>query len=95
MLLFLKKYCSILEKDPESFGLKVQSYSHILLMKLIISIMAFEILKRENKDTENCLSHFRISLNIKDMYLNFNTISYKARSSMEAILKYWKNNCEK
>ena len=51
ILILLKKYNELLEEEPEKFGMKikVQAYSHIMLMKLCLCIIAFEVAKRNHK----------------------------------------------
>ena len=91
ILKLLKKYNSLLEAEPDKFTMKIkaQAYSHIMLMKLCLCVIAFEVAKRNHKETEYHFSDYRIPINVEEVYKNFNSLSYKARRAMRVIYEYF------
>ena len=86
----LGAYEKELQYDPSNYGmlLECQTYSHIALMRCIVSIMSFEVYKRRG----NCildLEGYTVPNKIATIYRQFNSLSYKARRAMQGVYKYY------
>ena len=80
----MKAYVSSFYYNPLIFGMNSsgQVYSHIILMKVSICIIAFEVYQRSLKKTIYDLEEYRIPINVEGVYENFHSLSFKARKAM-------------
>lgn len=68
--------------------LECQAYSHIELMKALIVVIGFEVFKRERVESIYDIREYVVPVNYREIYKNFNSISYKARRAMEKLYEY-------
>ena len=86
----IEKYIEGILNNINTFGmgLDCQAYSHLELVKAIGGIIAFEVYKREQKDTVNSISHFSVPFDLFGIIYNFNSLSYKALRAIESFEQY-------
>ena len=66
------------------------------LMKCIVAIIAFEVFKNKaDRSNRIDLDDYTIPHPLNEIYLNFNSLSYKARRAMREVFLYYYVNCIK
>ena len=69
--------------------LKNTSYSHKLLIKIIFSIISFEVIKRKVSGTLYDLGNDKLPFDCLKLYESFNSLSFKARKAIKKVYSYF------
>ena len=79
-----------MNESQKHYGLEMegQSKSHIELIKIIVSIVAFESVKLNREKKQSNLSKYRIPIDVERLYEYFISHSYEGRRAMLHVLRY-------